>query len=76
MGTRTNRHEHNHDSASNETLPDWRDGIVGTPFSYLAALGGEASVWLMLLYDFFFWVPTGRLKSKRPQAFPHLRAIY
>jgi hypothetical protein len=41
-----------------KTLPDWRDGSVGTAFSYVAALGPEFSLWFMLLYDFFFWVGT------------------
>lgn len=39
-----------------KTLPIWRDGSVGTAFSYVAAFGDAGSVWLMLLYDFFFWL--------------------
>jgi hypothetical protein len=41
-----------------QTMPDWRDGRVGTAFSYMAAFGdgGSASAWLLLLYDFFYWV--------------------
>ena len=34
-----------------KTLPNWRDGSVGTAFSYVAAFGDAGSVWLMLLYD-------------------------
>jgi hypothetical protein len=41
-----------------KTLPDWRDGTVGTAFSYMAAFGNGISAWLMMLYDFFFWVGT------------------
>lgn len=37
-------------------FPDWRDGNVSTAFSYVAAFGDAGSVWLMLLYDFFFWL--------------------
>jgi HNH endonuclease len=40
------------------TLPDRRDGNVGTAFSYIAAFGESFSVWLLLLYDFFFWAGT------------------
>jgi len=41
-----------------KTLPDWRNGSVGTAFSYVAAIGPEVSFWFMLLYDFFFWLGT------------------
>jgi hypothetical protein len=41
-----------------KTLPDWRNGSVGTAFSYVGAIGPEFSFWLMLLYDFFFWLGT------------------
>lgn len=41
-----------------KTLPDWRNGSVGTAFSYLGAIGPECSFWFMLLYDFFFWLGT------------------
>jgi hypothetical protein len=41
-----------------KALPDWRNGSVGTAFSYLAAFGDGGSAWLMLLYDFFFWLGT------------------
>jgi hypothetical protein len=41
-----------------KTLPDWRDGSVGTAFSYMAAFGDGVSAWLMLLYDFFYWLGT------------------
>ena len=41
-----------------KALPDWRDGSVGTAFSYMAAFGDGGSAWLMLLYDFFFWLGT------------------
>jgi hypothetical protein len=39
-----------------KAFPDWRDGSVGTAFSYVAAFADAGSVWLMLLYDFFFWL--------------------
>jgi hypothetical protein len=39
-----------------KAFPNWRDGNVGTAFSYVAAFGDAGSVWLMLLYDFFFWL--------------------
>ena len=39
-------------------LPDQRHGSAGTAFSYFAAFGGAQSVWLLLLYDYFFWVAT------------------
>jgi len=44
-----------------KTTPDWRDGSIGTAFSYLAAMGSKGmgvSFWLMRLYDFFFWAGT------------------
>jgi hypothetical protein len=37
-------------------FPDHRDGAMGAAFSYAAAFGYERSVWLMLLYDYHFWV--------------------
>jgi hypothetical protein len=40
------------------SMPDHRDGSVGTAFSYFVAFSGRVSVWLMLLYDYFFWVGT------------------
>jgi hypothetical protein len=46
-------------------LPDWRDGSVGTAFSYLAALGAGMSFWFMLLYDFFFWCGTTDCRGSR-----------
>lgn len=39
-----------------KAFPDWRNGNVGTAFSYVAAFADAGSVWLMLLYDFFFWL--------------------
>jgi len=39
-------------------LLDHRDGATGTAFSYFAGFGGQHSVWVMLLYDYFFWVAT------------------
>ena len=39
-----------------KAFPDWRNGSVGTAFSYVAAFSDAGSVWLMLLYDFFFWL--------------------
>lgn len=41
-----------------KTLPDWRNGNVGTAFSYVGAIGPEFSFWFMLLYDIFFWLGT------------------
>jgi hypothetical protein len=41
-----------------KALPDWRNGSVGTAFSYVGAIGPEFSFWFMLLYDFFFWLGT------------------
>jgi len=41
-----------------KALPDWRHGSMGTAFSYMAAFGDGMSAWLMLLYDFFFWLGT------------------
>jgi hypothetical protein len=38
-----------------QLLPDQRNGATGTAFSYAAAFGHGRSVWLMLLYDYFFW---------------------
>lgn len=53
-----------------KTLPNWRDGSVGTAFSYVTASGDAGSVWLMLLYDFFFWLgivqPATALSSSVP----------
>ena len=39
-------------------FPDQRNGVTGTAFSYAAAFGDRRSVWIMLLYDYFFWVGT------------------
>jgi hypothetical protein len=41
-----------------QTLPDQRNGAAGTAFSYTAAFGPHLSVWLMLLYDYFFGLAT------------------
>lgn len=35
---------------------DQRNGVVGSAFSYAAAFGYGRSIWVMLLYDYFFWV--------------------
>jgi hypothetical protein len=35
---------------------DHRSGEMGTAFSYAVAFGDGVSVWLMLLYEYFFWV--------------------
>jgi hypothetical protein len=48
-----------------KTLPDWRDGNVGTAFSYTAAFGDGVSAWLMLLYDFFYWLGTVDTRPKK-----------
>ncbi len=37
-------------------FPDQRNGAMGTAFSYAAAFGHGRSLWLMLLYDYFFWI--------------------
>lgn len=37
-------------------FPDQRNGSAGSAFSYAAALGHDRSVWLMLLYDYYFWI--------------------
>ena len=37
-------------------FPDQRNGAAGTAFSYAAAFHDRRSVWLMLLYDYFFWI--------------------
>jgi hypothetical protein len=37
-------------------LPDQRNGSMGSAFSYAAAFGYGRSVWMMLLYDYFFWI--------------------
>ena len=39
-------------------FPEHRDGAVGHAFSYAAAFAGEMSAWLMMLYDYFFWIAT------------------
>jgi hypothetical protein len=39
-------------------FPERRDGAVGHAFSYGAAFGDEMSVWVMMLYDYFFWLAT------------------
>lgn len=38
-----------------QVCQDHRNGAMGTAFSYAAAFGGGVSLWLMLLYDYFFW---------------------
>jgi hypothetical protein len=39
-------------------MPDHRHRAFGTAFSYMAGVGGGVSYWLMLLYDYFFWLAT------------------
>lgn len=46
-----------------KALPDWRHESVGSAFSYMAAFGHGMSVWLMLLYDFFWWLGTVDARS-------------
>ncbi len=41
-----------------QQLPDHRDGSAGTAFSYFVGFGDRHSAWIMLLYDYFFWVAT------------------
>jgi hypothetical protein len=37
-------------------FPGQRNGAAGTAFSFAAAFGHSRSVWLMLLFDYFFWI--------------------
>jgi hypothetical protein len=37
-------------------FPEHRDDAVGRAFSYAAAFIDDRSVWLMMMYDYFFWV--------------------
>jgi hypothetical protein len=37
-------------------FPEHRDGAMGRAFSYATAFGDRGSVWMMLLYDYFFWM--------------------
>jgi hypothetical protein len=39
-------------------LEDRRDGVVGKAFSYVGGFGFGVSAWIMLLYDYFFWMGT------------------
>lgn len=39
-------------------MPKKRNGRIGTAFGYLAAIGDGISFWLLLLYDYFFWLGT------------------
>ena len=39
-------------------FPDRRDRVIGKAFSYVAAFGSGCAVWMMLLYDYFFWLAT------------------
>lgn len=52
-----------------QVFPDHRNGAAGTAFSYAAAFGDGRSVWLMLLYDYFFWIGSidERAVSERPE---------
>lgn len=54
---------------------DHRNGATGTAFSYAAAFAGQRSIWLMLLYDYFFWVGSidARDPSEREAIVPHGR---
>ncbi len=38
--------------------PERRDGAVGEAFSYVASFADRFSMWVLLLYDYFFWVCT------------------
>jgi hypothetical protein len=38
-----------------QVFPDQRAGASGSAFSYAVALADRRSVWIMLLYDYFFW---------------------
>ena len=39
-------------------LPDHQHDSAGTAFSYYSASSSRYSIWLMCLYDFFFWSAT------------------
>jgi hypothetical protein len=39
-----------------QLFPDQRNGVSGSAFSYAAAFHDHRSAWLMLLYDYFFWI--------------------
>jgi hypothetical protein len=41
-----------------DAFPDKFTGEVGTAFSYAAAFSGQRSVWVMMLYGYFFWFVT------------------
>jgi hypothetical protein len=41
-----------------QVFPDHRSGATGEAFSYAVAMGDRMSAWVMLLYDYFFWVGT------------------
>jgi hypothetical protein len=58
-------------------FPDQRDGALGCAFSYAAALGYERSAWVMLLYDYHFWVGTidERDASERGPMFPNQKLL-
>jgi hypothetical protein len=42
---------------------DRRDREIGKAFSYVACFGPGLSVWVMLLYDYFFWLGTVDTRS-------------
>jgi hypothetical protein len=39
-----------------QLFPDQRNGGAGTAFSYAVGFRDRRSVWLMLLYDYSFWI--------------------
>jgi hypothetical protein len=47
------------------SVPDRRDGAIGTAFSFMAGIGQHVSFWGMLLYEYFFWAAT---VDERPKA--------
>jgi hypothetical protein len=44
-------------------LPERRDRAFGDAFSYVASFGDGMSFWLMLLYDYVYWLATIDLRE-------------
>jgi hypothetical protein len=49
--------------------PDRRSKEIGSAFSYVVGFAPIASVWFMLLYDYFVWMATVQLKEQEPRVF-------
>lgn len=56
-------------------FPDQRNGAMGTAFSYAAGFGYGRSVWLMLLYDYFFWIGSIDERDPREREPDHTRPL-